>query len=160
MYVNRLLKRLDVKIAKESFLERAAKLRSNKIEEEKKEFKPLFQSSNFKKDESSSSDESESDSEDIKTSGNLQAVFLSEIITYEIYPKTAVTEIGPRDLIYIQTSKWPKYFSLSFWAILKFECMSTHVVLSLSQQFWAVLRYILYESFDMHHMAIHDPEAI
>ena len=114
MYVNRLLKRLDVKIAKESFLERAAKLRSNKIEEEKKEFKPLFQSSNFKKDESSSSDESESDSEDIKTSGNLQAVFLSEIISYEIYPKTAVTEIGPRDLIYIQTSKWPKYFSLSF----------------------------------------------
>ena len=66
------LKRLDVKIAKESFLERAAKLRSNKIEEEKKEFKPLFQSSKFKKEEdSSSSDESESDSDetDIKTSG-------------------------------------------------------------------------------------------
>ena len=66
------LKRLDVKIAKESFLERAAKLRSNKIEEEKKEFKPLFQSSKFKKEEdSSSSDESESDSDetDIKTIG-------------------------------------------------------------------------------------------
>ena len=26
------------------------------------------------------------------------------------WPKTAVTEIGPRDLICIQTSKWPKYF--------------------------------------------------
>ena len=66
------LKRLDVKIAKESFLERAAKLRSNKIEEEKKEFKPLFQSSKFKKEEeSSSSEESESDSDEtnIKTSG-------------------------------------------------------------------------------------------
>jgi len=62
--------RLDVKIAKESFLERAAKLRSNKIEEEKKEFKPLFKSSNFKKDESSSSEESESDSDgtDLKQS--------------------------------------------------------------------------------------------
>ena len=61
-----------MKIAKESFLERAAKLRSNKIEEEKKEFKPLFQSSKFKKEEeSSSSEESESDSDEtnIKTSG-------------------------------------------------------------------------------------------
>ena len=67
-----LWKRLDVKIAKESFLERAAKLRSNQIEEEKKEFKPLFKSSKFKKEEeSSSSEESESDSDetDIKTSG-------------------------------------------------------------------------------------------
>ena len=26
------------------------------------------------------------------------------------WPKTAVTEIEPRDLICIQTSKWPKYF--------------------------------------------------
>ena len=63
---------MDVKIAKESFLERAAKLRSNKIEEEKKEFKPLFQSSTFKKEEeSSSSEESESDSDetDIKANG-------------------------------------------------------------------------------------------
>ena len=67
-----LWKRLDVKIAKESFLERAAKLRSNKIEEEKKEFKPLFKSSKFiKEEESSTSEESESDSDqtDIKTSG-------------------------------------------------------------------------------------------
>ena len=30
------------------------------------------------------------------------------------WPKTAVTEIGPRDLICIQTSKWPKYCSLWF----------------------------------------------
>ena len=37
------------------------------------------------------------------------------------WPKTAVTEIGPRDLICIQTSKWPQYFSLSFWAFLRFE---------------------------------------
>ena len=74
------MKRLDVKIAKESFLERAAKLRSNKIEEEKKEFKPLFKSSNFKKDESSSSEESESDSEDIKTNGKYHMLHMICII--------------------------------------------------------------------------------
>ena len=72
---------MDVKIAKESFLERAAKLRSNKIEEEKKEFKPLFQSSTFKKEEeSSSSEESESDSDetDIRTSGKQIQLALSD----------------------------------------------------------------------------------
>ena len=103
-------------------------------------------------------------------------LFLFRITThfsYEIYgisytskwPKNAVKEIVPRDLTCIQTSNWPKYFGpkrkgKNIWAILKFECMSSHVALSLSQQFWAILRYILYESFDMHHMAIHDPEAI
>ena len=54
-------------------------MRSNKIEEEKKEFKPLFQSSKFKKEgESSSSEESESDSDEtnIKTSG----IFLSNTV--------------------------------------------------------------------------------
>ena len=88
------------------------------------------------------------------------------------WPKTAVTEIGSGDLICIQTSKWPKYFSLSFWpilrfelqngpfnryrklefvhsgskfeAILKFEWISSHLTLSLSQQFRAILRYISY----------------
>ena len=82
------------------------------------------------------------------------------------WPKTAVAEIGSHDLICIQTSKWPKYFPFCFgpfwrfelhsslkrrtrmdnfefstsvkWAILKFECISSHVVLSLSQQFGAI----------------------
>ena len=31
-----------------------------------------------------------------------------------------------------------------YWAILKFECMSSHVTLSLPQQFWAILRCISY----------------
>ena len=39
------------------------------------------------------------------------------------WPKTVVTEIGSGDLIWIQTSKWPKYFSLWFWAILRFELL-------------------------------------
>ena len=90
-------------------------------------------------------------------------LFLFRITThfsYEIYgisytskwPKNAVKEIVPRDLTCIQTSNWPKYFGpkrkgKNIWAILKFECMSSHVALSLSQQFWAILRCISYHGF-------------
>ena len=55
-----------------------------------------------------------------------------------------MTEIGPHYLICIQTSKWPKMTGNFFWAILKFECISSHMSLSLSQQFWVILRYMIY----------------
>ena len=46
--------------------------------------------------------------------GNIDTRYTSK------WPKTVVTEIGSGDFICIQTSKWPKYFFLSFWAILRF----------------------------------------
>ena len=44
----------------------------------------------------------------------------------------------------VQTLKWPKTKGKNILAILKFECISSHVTLSLSQQFWAILRYTSY----------------
>ena len=41
----------------------------------------------------------------------------------------------------------PKWKGKNMWAILKFECISSHVILSLSQQFWAISRYISYDLF-------------
>ena len=59
------------------------------------------------------------------------------------WPKTAVTEMGSRDLT-CKLQNGPNVFSLPFLANLKLECMSSHVALSLSQQFWAILRYMIY----------------
>ena len=56
-----------------------------------------------------------------------------------------MTEIESRDFTCIQSSKLLKTKGKNIWTILKFECMSNHVTLSLSQQFWAVLgHYISY----------------
>ena len=49
----------------------------------------------------------------------------------------------------VQTSKWPKTKWKNIWAILKFECISSHMTLSLSQQFWAILRYTSYSPGDI-----------
>ena len=47
----------------------------------------------------------------------------------------------------VQTPKWLKTKGKNIWAILGFECISSHVILSLSQQFWAILGYTSYWNF-------------
>ena len=71
--------------------------------------------------------------------------FIFYIHQYEIYPKMAQNCCDRKKSHFeVQTPKWLKTKGKKFWAILGFECVSNHVVLSLSQQFWAILGSISY----------------
>ena len=59
------------------------------------------------------------------------------------WPKTAVTEIGSRDLTCIQTSKWPQYFHFRFgpfWSLNACQVTWPYLCHSSFGSFWGISR--------------------